>query len=812
MGAYSPMKITGNSTGLVQQREEFLLPNDAYPSLVNAYVWRERILRKKGYQLLGRLQRQVTIARTNATGAGTYTNTILSSIKVSQPQSQITPGTFTFTFDAGGPNQTIYADVDGDGILTRQSGPYTISSGTINYFTSVMSLTFTAAPPGGTSASATFYYAPGLPVMGINGREIQDSSLEETIFFDQVYAYRYSTVIEGFEEFIPGTTWNNPGEGVSGTSFFWSTNYWVSSAPTFGTSNTKLMWVTNNTGAFLGGYDPVRITDGQTWVDFFPAVIVPGVNNWSQIDATEYLITFLCMVPFRGRMVTFNTWEGPSAAGMTHFRQRIRWSTIGNPFIPYSNGPPSVGSWRDDVRGQGGFLDIPTSEDIISVGFVRDNLVIYCERSTWQLRYTGRSIAPFQIERVNSELGTESTFSAVQFDTSLVGIGDKGIVECDSYKSERIDIKIPNFVFQFNTLNNGLKRAQGIRDFENRLAFWTVPLAGEYDGNLPEVSQIFPNIRLSYNYENDSWALFNDSLTSLGTFQQRNNRNWLNTHLPWNRCEFPWISILQGTPTIVGGNQQGFIERLDETTANDVSLFISNITPNDPDATVVTSPNHNMSTDFVIQISGIPAGDPYEALNDQVFGIVLGDTAGADPANKFRLMVYDAASGEFSTPQVDPTGGAPFGGYGLIKIRENFSIVSKKFNFLDDGQAIQMGYIDVLMSATAASDPGAISLYVYLDYNDEEPSNTIPMNEINDGIGSTPDSFFNTIIPTSQPTLSTVGGTKFWQRVFCPTRANFLTLEYTLSNAQMAGEEQDKDVQIDAQILWIRKAGRLSQI
>lgn len=342
-------------------------------------------------------------------------------------------------------------------------------------------------------------------------------------------------------------------------------------------------------------------------------------------------------------MVAFNTWEGPALNGAIQYSNRIRWSTIGNPFIPYVNAVPplpSTGSWRDDIRGQGGFLDIPTSEDIVSVGFVRDNLVIYCERSTWQLRYTGRTIAPFQIEKVNSELGGEGPFSAIQFDTSLVGIGDKGIVECDSYKSERIDIKIPDFVFDFQpstgtglTQNNAAFRVHGVRDFMNRLAFWTIPLAETYDPNIITDSQIFPNQRLVYNYENDSWALFNDSLTTLGTFQPLASRTWLNTDIPWIECDFAWIESQQAEiPTIVGGNQQGFIEYLNATTVNDVTLYVSNITPNTITPTVITSPNHNMGTDFVIEISGIPIGSPYSAsLNSPQAGLITNITQ-ANPA------------------------------------------------------------------------------------------------------------------------------------------------------------------------------------
>jgi hypothetical protein len=478
-----------------------------------------------------------------------------------------------------------------------------------------------------------------------------------------------------------------------------------------------------------------------------------------------------------------------------------------------SAGPPATGSWRDDIRGQGGFLDIPTSEDIVSVGFVRDNLVIYCERSTWQLRYTGRSIAPFQIEKVNSELGTESTFSSVQFDTSLVGIGDKGIVECDSYKSERIDIKIPDIVYQFNALNDGVARVQGIRDFPNRLAYWTIPLAASYDARVPSASWIFPNQRLVYNYENDSWAFFNDSLTALGTYQSQSSRTWLNTSIPWIECNFPWINQPQEYPAIVGGNQQGFVEYLNYSSrnSNDVSLYISAITQST--TVVITSPNHNMNDNFVIGISGIPSGTPFSSLNGGIYGIILGNGTGSpNTANQFMIYGFNSTNNQFDVPITGTPTGTYVGG-GLINIRENFSITSKKFNFLDEGQNIQLGFLDILMSATGSDNPGNISLNVYLDYDDINPSNTLPKNQINGVVPPVPDTFFNSIIPTSPSTYAVAPqGSKFWQRVYCPTRSNFLTLQYTFNNAQMAGIEQELPVQIDAQILWVRKGGRLTSI
>lgn len=804
MAGYKPLKITGNQTGLVQQREEFLLPDDAYPELLNAYVWREKILRKKGYQLLGRLQREVAVA--NALTAGSLNLVAALSLEAT---ATIVQGSINLVGSVDG---TTYTDPAMDGNLVATGG--TGTGGSINYATGILTIVGGA----GQTMTGTIEYYPGLPVMGIRTRERGGALNDQTVFFDQVYAYVFDSPTNAFREFIPGTTWNASGGTVSAVDFFWSTNYWVSSAtipgtatPFFTTTNQKLFWVTNNTGQFGVNADPPRITDGITWYPFYDDA-TPANTPWAQIDASNYLTNWLSMLPFRGRMVTFNTWEGTNATSSLNYSNRIRWSTIGSPFIPYAAGPPAKGSWRDDIRGQGGFLDIPTNEDIVSVGFVRDNLVIYCENSTWQLRYNGRSISPFQIEKVNTELGGEGPFSAVQFDTSLVGIGDKGIVECDSFKSERIDIKIPDFVFDFSTINNGPFRVHGVRDFINRLAFWTIPLKNGYDPRVASGSRLFPNRRLVYNYENDSWAIFTDSLTTLGTYLPQTGRTWLNTKIPWIKCKFTWIgSQNNGIPEIVGGNQQGFVEYLDQINVDDPSLYIANITGNTNSPTRLTVPNHNLVTTtgyqvlYIIQISGIPSGTDFDNLNDGIFGVLVID------ANTIDLFKYDATTRQFTSPQLDAPG--TYIGGGLINIRDNFSIFSKKFNFLDEGQNIQLGYIDLLMNATERDQPGAITLKVYLDYNDDVASNILPQNEINDYSNpSNPDPFFNSTIPTSPSPLNTKGGSKFWQRVYCATRASFLSLQYTFSNEQLAGEEQTKDVQIDAQILWIRKGGRLTSI
>lgn len=781
MAGYKPLYIKGMETGLVQQRENFLLPDDAYPILENAFVWRERIKRKQGYELLGRLRRALTtvsIGNISAAGAGSFTFNIFTGLGVlaTQPNVQLQAGTVAnpLVITIAAPISQTLTDTLGVGTFTiTGAGP--ITSATVNYSTGVLTLVFSGAAAA-SAATITGAYYPNLPVMGLRTRQLTSVTNEQMIAFDQVYAYRFDSPTNEFVEFIPGTTWTG-----SDSDFFWSTNYWVDSG------NLKIFWVTNFNGP---AGDPIRYTNGTVWIDFTPTINSAG----------DQLIQALAILPFRGQLVVFNTIETVNGTpSEVQFPQRVRWSAIGTPFDTVSAIVTDINpqAWRDDVRGQGGFLDIPTAEDITAVGYVRDNMVIYCERSTWQLRYTGRTIAPFIIERVNSELGAQSTFSAVQFDTSLVGIGQVGVVECDSFKSNKIDIKIPDLTFGFDNDTNGPKRVHGIRDFVQRIAYWTYSFR-DVDDTYTNPT-IFPNRRLVYNYENDSWAIFTDSLTTLGTFQPQTTLRWQQVTSPWSQQNYPWFSKPAIILDIVGGNQQGFVEYLDVFASNAVSLTINNIIGHTTTSTEINSVNHNLQTGDVIEIVGIPAGTPFAtSLNNHIFGVVVFNS------NVLFLNFYNSITQQFSSPQLDAPG--TYIGGGLIEVRDNFSITSKKFNALESGQNIQMGFLDILMNTTSS---GAISLNVYIDYNDSQPVNTLSQNVIAGSNPPSPDTVFNTIIPTSRSSFDVPNSDKYWHRVFCPIRGNFITLEYTLSNAQMNGVEQESDVQIDAQVLWLREAGRI---
>ncbi|MGD2065705.1 MAG: ubiquitin-activating E1 FCCH domain-containing protein, partial [Candidatus Bathyarchaeota archaeon] len=581
---YQPVLIGEYTSGLQTNRKPFMINQEAWAQLDNMWNFRGRMRKKFGYSLKGRLKITWPDLFIVSSGGGTENFNLItiagavSSATIDPGSVVITDGTTTWT-DAG-------------------NGTFTGGTGTINYNTGAVSISSVAAD----DVFATFSYFPNLPVMGLRTREREDLNNEQTIAFDTNFSYRF---VNGMWECLPNsfsisnittggaapdpevttainhglttndvvtitgvtgdatmqaevnnksfvvtvtgaTTFTLTGYTTTGTytgggnvatceewtgtdsQFFWTTNFQ-------NPGTTRLFWAVNFDG--VNTSDPIRYYNGTLWTDFAPNLNGAGSRTLDDAAIIE---------PYKERLLVFKTREIDTGTP-TIYPQRIRWSEIGN-VIDATNG------WRDDIEGRGGFLDIPIEQAIVTVGFIRDRIIIYCERSTWELIYTGNELDPFKLRRINTELGAESRFSQIQFDNSLLGVGNTGVHSCNGDSVVRIDDPIPSFVFDIHNGNAGVERVYGIRDYYNEICFWTYPDSMS--------NPTYPNRMLIYNYRDNNWAIWKDCYTCFGYFQRADDRPWSSyTSTTWETAHFQWASGQSQSRfrEIVAGNQNGYV-------------------------------------------------------------------------------------------------------------------------------------------------------------------------------------------------------------------------------------------------------------
>jgi len=276
-----PIYLTDFKSGWITARDASIIPEDAFEALVNAYVFRGRIVSKDGHSTLGRLQRDLT---GQAMGSGsvasqvvTY-NALVTTLSLGTTAS-IKPGTFVGTLASG----LIMTDSASTGALVLSGVVGTASSAVINYITGVVTLTYSSG--AGTSAgTAVFSYYPGLPVMGLYQYQTGTLGILDTIAFDQKYAYRYDASNSVWEE------WNtSPVFTSNDYDFFWATNY-------YSASGVPIFWITN-----FGGQsdDNMYYTNGSTYTTFNPAV-----------DGSNFLLTCRILIGYQNRLVALNTFFG----------------------------------------------------------------------------------------------------------------------------------------------------------------------------------------------------------------------------------------------------------------------------------------------------------------------------------------------------------------------------------------------------------------------------------------------------------------------------------------------------------------------
>lgn len=681
-----PLNIYSYGKGLQTNKKPVLLPDQAWQVMENAYTYRERVKKREGIKFIGRLKRNLTGVSLGNTSAGPPNSFTIADIFTTAGITEANAQIATLTITVGAPDTATFTAQNNGTFSVSGAG---VSSGSyVNFSTGRVVLNFTALT-GGAAIVADIGYFPDLPGMGTPLREQIQINDNQTIWFDQKYAYIYNGA--GFSEFIPGTTWSG-----SNSNFFWSFN-WRGAAP-----QDKLFFVTN-----FNINDPIRYTDGITWTDYVPLV-----------TATQTMWQALLIVGYYGRLLFFNTWEGPTASGRggaANIQNRMRATALGSPIDP--------DALRTDIFGEGILLDAPTNEQITSARFIKNTLVVSFESTTWQLRYLGEYGQPFLWERVSADFGSDSTFSTVIFDNHMLAIGDKAITASNSIGVDRIDLDIPDQIFDIKNANDGPLRVQGVRDYQRELVFWNYPDANTQAA--PSTDLIYPNKVLVYNYRNNTWAIFRDSVTSFGTFQLTGDAtvSWDSTDDFWDDEDVFWddVDTQPKFTSVVSSNQQGFVHQYGYTTPDEQSLAIESI-----DLTVfpisLVSPDHNLQPFEIIQLNGLNFLDSVtfsplsSSLNGGLFQVSIVDR------NTFTISKWNREEQEYEINfPFTPVTTATYVGGGTITLFPKLNIKTKDINlFQTKGLGTKLSKIEFLMLPTPSS---AMSVILYVNASPAVTSN-----------------------------------------------------------------------------------------
>jgi hypothetical protein len=391
-----------------------------------------------------------------------------------------------------------------------------------------------------------------------------------------------------------------------------------------------------------------------------------------------------------------NTIENNGGGGggtNTTFRNRCRFTWNGSPFAANAWYEPSTSDGTNVGKGAG-FIDATTEEQIISAEFIKDRLIVYFERSTWELAYTGNYVIPFVWQKINTELGSEAQFSTVPFDTVILTMGTTGVHACSGSNVERIDTKIPDQVFEIQNKNLGVQRVYGVRDYFTELVYWTFPSTTEDSG-----SNVYPTEILVYNYRNGSWAIFTDCITAFGYFEQQNMNNsltWATIGLTWEEASMTWSSgtLDANFRQVIAGNQQGYTFICDpDVSRNARAMQITNMVQSGSNV-IVTCIDHTLTP---INIFDASIGDYVILENFQ--GCTLTSVTYDENIFPVAGLGSDKAN-QFIIPDVTLTG--TYTGGGTVSRVSNINIKGKQWNpYLGEARNLYLARIDFGLEKTA---------------------------------------------------------------------------------------------------------------
>lgn len=647
-------------SGLQLNVKPWLILQDAFELLRNVHVWRGRVKKRFGAKEMndskgGVEKQQFTRLRINI---GT-TDAITGDFSLNPIPGHDWGLGMQFSI-----SDTMWTVDVVDGALLTTS---LIATGTFNTGTGALDIT-----GNGENPDTIVYFYPLEPVMNFALYENNFLNDSLCVAFDTLFSYQFIRA-SGWQRF--GTaTWNG-----TDSDFYSVCNYRGPDEFDY------YLYAVNGVVE-----DEIKYYDGTDWNSFAPQYSTTAPTNGFVIKTAEFV------VPFQNSLLLLGpTIQTDSVPTYEYFGSRIIWSAQGDPTA--NDGSGNYSSWLPGAPGYSSFLDLYTKEIITGYQYLKDRLMIFCENSTWELVFTGGLIDRFRAQKINTELGIEAAGSIIPFDRAVLGFASTGILACNGVNVERIDNDIPDIIFDISNANAGPQRVSGIRDYFTKEVYWSYCSSAQTSAS----SDVYPNRVLVYNYDNNTWAYNDDSITALGYYYLEGDVVWEDLDQEWQESTEVWDdpALTSLFRAVVGGNQQGFTFIIDaDKNTNSMSLSISDISISGINISL-TIYNHNIATsDAFVFVDNIEGDDDITDLNGNIY------------------KVYAVDDEDTITIQVSGITGDYFGA-GTVQLVSRIELFSKQYNFFTVvGRKFTVPRIDFLLTP---SDAGNVTWNYYATFNSQ---------------------------------------------------------------------------------------------
>ena len=388
-----PLNIYPFSTGLSTDIQPWLAPEDSFSVIDNAHIHHGFVEKRSGFETFGQLiPSSATVAITGITQA-------LVGV--------VTAVAHGYSTD----DKVVILDVTG--MIEVNNKIFTIIVLTVNTFSiGIDTLGFTPYAGGGTTQIVDNLLDR---VMGI-WRYTDAQNVKATLAFTTTTAHLYNTGTFIFDKLTPFSI-------MDGDTF----DYIVATEwQTPGLDNR--LYFTNgkefDSGSMLNG------------IRFYDSIANPAVTfdfNNNLLGGGRILFGGKLLFVVKQRLIVLNTFER-DGANTVNFPQRARWCQAETPTV-----------WDDLTPGQGGFVDCPTGDHIISAQAIQDIIIVFFTNSVWTLRYVPNPNLPFRWDKLNDFRSCDGKMASVNYDREIRALGVRGISACDGVSTRRIDQRIETF-------------------------------------------------------------------------------------------------------------------------------------------------------------------------------------------------------------------------------------------------------------------------------------------------------------------------------------------------------------------------------